>query len=188
MPRPLRSTATAFALFCLISLPSGCADGALTRIDVSGSATTVVPAGTLLEQLAGDLGFEDFVTMNLLEAEELRNQGVEPGDITEARLTGFELEAIAPDGADLAFLDALTVGVSAPDLPAAVLASSENFPEGTPTVALDLAEVDLAPYIVSASMSLTTDVTARRPDEEVTVEARYVVEVGVTLQGAAGQL
>ena len=33
-------------------------------------------------------------------------------------------------------------------------------------------------------MTLTTDVEGQRPDQDTVVEARYVIEVGVTLKGA----
>ena len=48
----------------------------------------------------------------------------------------------------------------------------------------DIVDVDLTDYVVSHSMTLTTEVSAHRPDADTEVEARFVVDVGVTVQGA----
>ena len=51
-----------------------------------------------------------------------------------------------------------------------------------------LEDVDLTPYIVSQALSLTTEVTASRPDEDTVVEARFVVDVTATVQGVKNQV
>lgn len=179
------STGAASAL-CL-ALPAlgltGCG-AKIATIEVEESATAEVEAGTILEDLLGDLGFESFLNMDISSAEELANQGVEPGDIQEVRLTSFELEAVDPDGADLSFLEAMSVSVSAPDVEEALLASADSFPEGQALVEFELADLDLAPYVVSQSMDVVTDITGHRPDQTTTVEARFSLDVEVTLRGA----
>ncbi len=162
----------------------GCKDGVLTHIEVEGSATVTLEGASILEVIAGDLGFDDFVSMDITSEEELANQGVEPGDIKDVQLVLFELEATDPAGADLSFIDAMAVGVQAPGLAAATIASANDFPDGQSLVSFDLLGVDLTDYATSESMTLTTDVTGQRPDERTTVEARYILDVGVTLQGA----
>ena len=166
----------------LAVLPS-CKDTVLTSIDLEGQATTRIEGATILETLVGDLGFESFVSMNLVESDELQNQGVEPGDIKNARLVRFELEAVAPGGSDLSFIDDMEIFVSSPDLAEVALARAEAFPEGSPLVTFEVEDVDLTGYIVSEAMTIGTDVTGRRPDETTDVQARYLIEVGVTLQG-----
>ena len=51
-------------------------------------------------------------------------------------------------------------------------------------VQFNLSDVDLTEYLVSESMTLTTDVTGHQPEDDTTVVARVVLDVGVTLQGA----
>jgi len=160
----------------------------LLRIDIDESAQTVIPRGTVLEQLLVDFGFEDFVALDLTQAEELQNQGVSPGDIRDARLTAFTLTALAPAGADLDFLDALSVWVEAPDLPRVRIASLDPFPADTPSVDLQLDDVDLTPYLVSAAMTLTTEASGRRPDADTTLDATFALRVGVTGQGACNAI
>lgn len=159
----------------------------LFTIEVSDSATTTVEAGTILEDLLGDLGFEEFVSMDLTAAEELQNQGVSPGDIQEVYLTSFSLTAASPDGADLSFLDSMELWVEAPGLEPALIAWQDEFPEGEGTVVFELEGVDLTDYVVSQSMTLTTEVTAHRPDQDTEVRADFSLDVGVTSQGACNQ-
>ena len=172
-----------FVFLSLSGLPA-CADTVLTRIDVEGQAQTTVEGAGLLGELLGDIGFDGFTSMDITASEELQNQGVEPGDIKDARLVSFELEALDPRGGDLSFLRQLSVSVSAPGLPQVLLASQVSFPEGTALVPFDVEDVDLTDYVTSASLTLTTEATGEPPADDTTIEARYLLDVGVTLQGA----
>ena len=164
---------------------TACKNGALTHIELADSDEVVVEKGSLLEDLVGSLGFDSFVSMDLTEAQELQNQGVEPGDISEAFLVEFSLTATSPSGADLSFIDSMKVYVEGPDLPRQLLASASSFDEGVSRVDFDLEDVDLVEYIVSESLTLETEVSAKRPSETTTIKADYVIDVGVTLQGAS---
>ena len=155
---------------------------------ISESAETVVPKGTLLETLVDDIGFGDFLNMDLTESEELANQGVEPGDIKEVYLVDFVLAATDPPRADLSFLESLEVWVEAPNLPRVLVASQYDFPEGVPEVAFDLEDVELTPYVVSESMTFETVVSGHRPPDDTTVKASFDVEVKLTGQGLCNQI
>jgi len=172
---------TRFAIPLFILVLPGC--GKLFTITITDDATTTVDQGTLLEQLVGDMGFDSFLDMDLTESDELVNQGVEPGDIKDVHLTQFSLTATDPAGADLSFLQSMDLSVEGPDLPSVVVASASSFPEGQATVDFDLMDVDLTPYVVSKSMSLTTAVNGHRPDQTTDVRADYQIKVGVTGQG-----
>ena len=170
----------------MLFLAMGCAS--LLTIEISESAEVMVEKGTVLESLLGDLGFGDFVSMDLTESQALANQGVGPGDIERVTLTLLELEAVEPDGADLSFFESMTFYASAPDLAQVKIASAESFPEGTALVSFSLEDVNLTDYVVSESMSLTTEVTAARPEVDTLIEARFTVEVQATVQGVKNQL
>jgi hypothetical protein len=174
-------------LFFLMGIGCGAIDSLLT-IEISESSQVMVEQGTVLESLLGDLGFGDFVSMDLTESQALSNQGVEPGDIERVTLTVLELEAIEPEGGDLSFLESMTFYVSAPDVEEALLASSPGFPQGEALVVFDREDIDLTPYVVSESMTIGTDVTAQRPEQDTLVEARFTVEVQATVQGVKNQL
>ncbi|TNE87916.1 MAG: hypothetical protein EP330_16625 [Deltaproteobacteria bacterium] len=170
----------------LVLLSSGCG-GKLFTIHVRDAAITEVPAATPLELLVSDLGFGDFVSMDITAADELANQGVEPGDVKDVRLDEFELEALDGDG-DLAFLDSLEIWVEAPGLPLALMASQTEFPAGQALVPFDIEDLDLTEYVQSQEMTITTEVEGRRPEAATRVEARFDLAVGVTGQGVRNNL
>lgn len=179
-PRGVVFTAALFAV--LVSC-----QGKLFSITIDDQTSTVVPKGTPLETLLGDFGFGEFAQMDLTEASELQNQGVEPGDIKDVRLVVFDLEVTSPAGGDLSFIESMEVLVEAPGLESKTLASRTDFPVGQSRVEFDIADLDLTEYVVSESMTLTTNVTGGRPDDDTTVVAYYEIDVGVTSQGACNQ-
>lgn len=164
-------------------LLTGC-QSQIFEITVETDASTIVEAGTVFEALLSDFGFGDWVSMDITAAQELKNQGVAPGDIDGVTLTSFVIDATAPAGADLSFLDSMQVSVEAPDLPKVLIASGDNFAAGDPSVALAIEPVDLTDYVVSQALTITTDVSGRRPDQDTDVRASLSLVIGVTAQGA----
>ena len=161
--------------------------GKLFSITIADEAKTTVPKGTIVETLISDFGFGEFVSMDLTEAQELKNQGVADGDIKDVRLVIFELEVASPANGDLSFLNSLELWVESPGLPAALVASQTDFPVGQGLVEFDIEDVDLTEYVISESMTFSTEVNGRRPEADTQIIARYEVDVGVTGQGACNQ-
>jgi len=159
----------------------------LTHIAVTGSSTATVEAGTLLEDLVGDLGFGEFVSMDLTEAQELQNQGVATEDISSAVLTDFTLTATS-GASDLSFLSTMDLSVEAEPYDVLRIAWSESFPEGSATVDFKTTGADIHEYVTSQAMTLTTNVTAHRPEEDTEVRGDWTVDVGVTTEGAVSNL
>jgi hypothetical protein len=170
----------------LLGMLTGCGGG-LFYIEVEETAQTTVSGGTLLEELLGDLGFEEFVTMDITASEELQNQGVEPGDIVNVTLIAFDLTVTDPADGDLTFLEEMAVYVEGDDLPRVRIAHLDDFPPGQQQVSFELDDVDLTPYVTGESMGIDTEVTGRSPSEDTTILASFVVDVGVTSQGAWSQ-
>ena len=156
----------------------------LFTIEISRESTAVVEGGTVLETLLGDFGLSDFVAMDITSAQEIVNQGVEPGDINEVRLTLFQLEVTSPDEGDLSFIQSLDLFVEAPNLPRVRVAWQDTFPEGVGLVNFNFDDVDLTDYVVSEAMTLTTETSGSRPNGDHTLIARFSLDVAVTLQGA----
>lgn len=169
-------------LFVLVL--AGCG-GKLATIKISDSVSTVVAQGTILESLVGSLGFDGFLNMDVTQAQELRNQGVEPGDIKDVRLTSFVLSVTDPQGGDMSFLQSMTLSVEAPDIDAAEIAHADAFPAGQNSVAFTIDDLDLTPYALSRSMTMTTAVNGHRPDQDTTIKASYSLDIGVTAKGIA---
>ncbi len=163
-------------------------NGELLRIEVNADSETTIAKGTLLEELVGDVGFGDFLNMDITAASELANQGVQPGDIQDVRLVSFTLEATGPEGADLGFITSLDVFVSAPGEPRVLMASQADFGDGTGVIEMELEDVDLTPYAVSQSMTIEVEVEGSRPDVDTRVKAAYGLSIGVTAQGACNAI
>ena len=157
----------------------------LANIDVHQEGTTTVPKGTILTSLVGDMGFGSFLDMNLVDAEELRNQGVQPGDIDHVYLEDLSLTVNDPVDGDLSFLSTVKVFVESDGLPKLLIAEADSFPAGERSVSFAVTpDADLAPYVISEKMSLTTDVTGHQPDVDTKILAAFDLMVGVTAQGA----
>ncbi len=159
-------------------------EGALLHLRVDETAQTTIPAGSVVEALLGDFGFDGFTDLDVTDNATLQNQGVAPGDIATATVVQFDLVVLDPPDGDLSFLDALEVFVDAPGLDEVRIASLDTFPEGQGTVSMVLDDVDLTEHIVSESLTVTTDARGGRPDQATTLEARFGLRIGVTTQGA----
>jgi hypothetical protein len=160
----------------------------LLHIEVEDTASTAIPKGTIFQSLIADLGFAGFTNLDIVASEELQNQGVQPGDISSARFEQFTLTVTAPSGGDLSFLESIDFYVEAPGLDRILFASGTDFPAGVASVDLDLEDVDLVDYVVSDSMTITTEANGHQPEADTTVEARFVMDVGVTGQGACNAI
>ena len=174
-------------MLCLSVATLSC-ESTLITIAVPYETTTIVEEGTVLDVLVGGLGFGDFLDMDVTASSELQNQGVAPGDINAVSLTFFRLSVVAPEGADMAFLDTLSLYVDAPGLDRVRVAHAPEFPEGVDSVDLEIDDVDLTEYVVSQSMTLTTEVSGHRPEQDTEIQAELELSVAVTSQGACNYI
>ena len=157
--------------------------GGLLSIELERSAQTVVPAGTVLDALLGDLGLSELAAVDYTDATELENQGVEPGDLRHVHLARFRLVAVDPPGATLDFLDRVELYVEAPSLPRVRIAAAD-VADGSTEVDLETDDVDLVRYVTSRSMTLSTEVSGSRPSRDTTLSADLVLDIEATARGA----
>lgn len=157
--------------------------GGLDTFELTERSRTIVPAGTLIDQLVGDLGFGDFLALDLTENRELANQGVERHEIDSVMIGAIDLEIAGPEGADFTFLDDIEFYVQAEDLPRVRIARGGPFPQGADSVSLDIDAVELAPYAAASSMDITTEARGRPPRSETTIDAVVTLLVDVNVDG-----
>ena len=160
---------------------------ALSTIQLHEEATTTIQRGTLIEEFLGDVGFGEFLDMDLMQSTELQNQGVQPGDVREVYVTGLVLEVTSPEGGDLSFIDSLAFYVEADGMRERI-AFQDDFPEGASIVEMNMDDVDIAEFVVAESMDIVTEVTAHRPPDDTDVLAQIDIAVGVTAQGACNAI
>ncbi len=177
MPRAL-----ALAPAALLAL-AGC--GKLDQIDVvrSGSATVPgVPGGAPLPA-GGIATFPISVGRDALSA-----QGISPNDVDSAKLVGLRLEVT--QGASLdQWLDSVSLYVEATGMPRVLVATKSGIRAlgpGTTKVDLDTQGVDLKPYVLAQTTTVTAEGTGNVPSVDTTVQATATVRVDVNVSGVLG--
>ena len=157
--------------------------GRLDTFTIERTAQTTVPGASILEQLAGDIGFEDLATFDVTDDETLANQGVTKNQIDSVTISTLSLRVVSPMSGDFTFLDRLEFFVSSPGLQEKRIAAGGPFAMGDNEVFMTLDMVELAPYATADSMKISTQVEGRRPDEETQIEARIELLVDVSVSG-----
>jgi hypothetical protein len=157
--------------------------GKIDQISVSETSRSTIPRGSLLEQFAGDIGFGELVEVDLTESQELQNQGVTKNQIDSVKLTSLSLTIVNPAQGDFTFLDSVEFFVEAPGVERERIARGGPFAAGASSIDLQVDDVELAPYVVSEKMTITTDARGNRPDEDTTIEAQIDLLVDVNIGG-----
>ena len=165
----------------LLTLAALLACAQATSFSTTVEAQTEIEGGGLLEQLAGDIGFDSFIAFDVTANEQFANQGVERHQIDSVYLTALRLSA---SEGDFTFLDRLEFFVEAEGQERVRIAHGGPFPEGQSAIELNLDDVDLAPYAAAPSMDLKTVVQGRRPDQDTTITAGVDFLIDVNVSGA----
>ena len=156
----------------------------LDVISVEETSTTIVPRASIFEQLIGDLGFGSFLNINIVDNTQLKNQGVKRHQIDSVYAAALTLVITSPpSGQDFSFIDSLQFYVTAENRPTMRIASGSNFPAGAKELELDLDSVDLAPYALAESMTITSEVQGRRPLEETRIDAKILLAIDLNIGG-----
>lgn len=167
---------SAWALLAL----AACSGLMTVRIEQEGSGT--VPGAGFLGELLGAFDLGGFDDLDVSIDQELANQGVAEGDVSEVRLAQLTLST--PDAADLSFLTSISVYIESPGVEKVRIAHLEDFPAGVASVDLELDDVDIKDHVIAASLSITTDASGTAPSEDTTIEAFIAIDVEATAQGA----
>ena len=169
----LRRAASAIG-FALLSTCAG-----IDNFEVEAGGRARVPARSALDVLLGQLGFAGFDSIDL--SQEFENQGVRKEDVDSVRLVALELRVTSPEGATFDFLDSASFFVEAEGLPRVRIGALASVPAGASALSLEVDEgVELRPYVVAPSMTISSEVSGERPAEETIVEATATLDVDVT--------
>lgn len=113
----------------------------------------------------------------------LAEQGIEEGDLSSVVFRSGALQAA---GGSLAFLHAFALMV---DADGQTLKTVAELPPGdAQSLELDTTQLDLVDYLWADDMLVVTEASGELPPEDVILRLSYLVEIGVTLRGALGQL
>ncbi len=155
----------------------------LDNFEVDVEARTTIEKSTVLEQLAGDIGFEDLVTFDLKNTSGYSNENIDENDIDSVKMTRLRLTIESPEeGIDFTFLENIAFFVEGEGLPRKRLAFGGPFEPGEKVIELALEDTELKPYLALDTMDVTTDVTGQRPaeDTEVRADLKFNIDVDVS--------
>ena len=154
------------------------------NIDVQGETT--IPKRTLVDDLIGELAFIGFDGIDITQSQRFQNEGYTKDQIDSVRLAGFQLRVESPESGNFDFLESISFFVEAEGQPRVKIAEFDPIPDGKKELDLQIEDVELRPYIVAPSVTITTSASGLRPEEETKVIADLVFNVDINVSGALG--
>lgn len=152
----------------------------LDEVDFTRSGSATVPGGGAALPAGAFASFPFSIGRDALDA-----QGIDANDVDSARLVGLRLEVTAGTSLE-AWLDDVALHVEAPGLPRVLVAQRTGIgalPTGTTVVDLEVTGVDLKPYVLAATATVTAEGAGSQPPVDTTVKATATVRVDVNVSG-----
>jgi hypothetical protein len=157
----------------------------LDNIDVEVAAQAQIARGSVLDQLAGQLAFIGFDGFDVSQSQEFKNSGYSKDQIDSVHIQRFTLSIREPAGSNFDFLSSIRFYAEADGLPRVLVAEMPAVPRGVGRLDLTVeGEVELMPYVVAPSMTLTTEATGTRPAQDTTIDATTSFDVDINVTGA----
>ncbi len=169
---PRTGATSALVVTAFMALLQGCHPS----FDVHVSSKSTVQGGGLVQNLVFGLG-TGFSNFDIAQQQDFKNQGVSKSDVNSVKLKSMQLKVTSPAGATLDFLKSIEFSATSDGLPTVSVASISAIPAGATTVDLAVANVELKPYIVAPSMSVTTNANGHPPPQDTEIEASLVLDV-----------
>jgi hypothetical protein len=156
--------------------------GKLDQIDItrSGSATVPGAPGGAALPAGGIAAFPISLGRDALSA-----QGIDPNDVDSAKLVALRL-AVTQGTSLEKWLRSVSLYVEAPGLERKLVAQKSGIdalPAGTTQVDLDTVGVDLKPYMLAPTTTVTAEGSGTIPPADTTLQATATVRVDVNVSG-----
>ncbi len=150
---------------------SGCGANVLTT-SVKGQATLEGNGGVLGGVLSSFPGISGFTAIDFSQDQAFKNQGVKKENVTSVKVTAMRLDILSPTSGDFRFLDSLEF-TAKEGASSAIIGGKTGIAQETPsrTLVLTVQDVELQPYVVAPSMTITTSGKGRPPSQDTTLEA-----------------
>jgi hypothetical protein len=156
--------------------------GELDQVDLTRSAEATIPgsagAPPLEVSAIGAVGLS-------IGRDALAAEGVDPDDVDSARLRALRIEVVSGESLER-WLSSVAFYVEAPGLARVLVAQRagiRDLPAGTTAVELETTGVDLKPYLVAPTTSVTTEVSGSAPASDTTLRATATIRVDVNVSG-----
>lgn len=172
------------ALYAALVVLATCESSDNFAVNLAGEA--VIPQRSIIDEPLGELSVTGLEAFDIAASPEFVDQGYGAGDIDSVRVVSVTLAVDAPVAAELDFIDAIVISVATDDLPAVDVARLDPVPADATSIELEvLADVELAPYVTSASLVVTTQASGVRPPVETTLASEVAFDVH-TISGGLG--
>jgi hypothetical protein len=178
-------TSTALRRIALLSLigASGCG---LNEFDVTQEAQATITGGSLLGQVLNTFPpMQGFNSFDFSQSQDFKNENAHKDQVRSARLKSFTLQITSPGDQDFSFLDSIEFSAEADGTTSWVAREldigSLGLKAPTPTLVLDLNDVELEKMVKADRMSITTKASGRQPPKDTTLTARVVFHLVVGL-------
>lgn len=183
MKRHLRSWKRYVVVAAAMLLVSTCSSA--DNVVVEESSQAVIPARTIVDEFVGTLGlgFENF---DIDQSDEFQNGGYSKDQIDSVRVLSIRLEVLSPDGGNFDFLDSISFYAEAEGLPRIQIASLAAIPEGERVLEMNIDDAQLVEYVVSPSVTISTDATGTKPAEQTTIKGDIIFDVDINVSGNLG--
>lgn len=147
-------------------------------INVHLTDSTLVERGTVVEQVIGGMEFANYAALDVSQSEEMQNLYVGKSAIRSAQVKILELSVLEPATQNFDFIEEISFFVEAEGQPKQRIAH-RVVPRGARYFRLEADELDLTPYLLAETMTITTQAKGRRPDHDTRIGSRLVLRVGV---------
>lgn len=158
----------------------------LDNIAVDVTGTAVVERGGPLDELLPALEFLGFGSIQITDSQQFRNQGYTEDDIDSVRLVQLTLTITEPDGASFDFLSAIAFYAEAEGQPRVQIGQLEEGRVRADTTRLEIdvdSTVELRPYVLAETMTITTEASGTRPPQDTTIEAAALFDIDINADG-----
>ncbi|QSQ10737.1 hypothetical protein [Myxococcus landrumensis] len=119
--------------------------------------------------------------MDFDQNQDFKNQGLTKNEVTSVHVESLSLQILSPNDVDFTFLDTVEFYVRAGDRETRIASKSNlnrsNLRAPNPTLWLDLADLELQPYVAAPSVSIIIRGKGRTPEREVRLRAVVRLEV-----------
>jgi len=154
----------------------------LDNIDVEAGGQATIPASTVVDTLLGQVAFLGFDQIDF--SQQFANQGVTEDQVDSVHLSSFTMTVEAPASGNFDFVTSVAFFAEAKGQPKVKIASMSEIPPGARQIDLLVNEdVELKPYVTAPSMTISSEVSGKRPKEKTTVRADVVLDVDIHIPG-----
>jgi len=176
----IRPLVVRFSVLALSLVLLGC--DSLRTVNVDIESETLVESGGFLGSVFTQFGFDDFVSFDVSQSAEFKNNDATRGNIGESYVTGFVLEVISPQGNTLSFIDDLEIYIGDGSTKLQVAYIDESQDTDVSRLALKVFdESDIGKYLRAEATTVEVNAKGTPPSEDTQIRATLSLSIQLQL-------